>query len=105
MTTTTSTEMNGISNIMIANTHFTREGLRELVDQYNNSELSLALDCVYEEGTIDTILKFFTDNLDYYPEALEQNTGMDMYTYPSELVVNTSRTNELREFYINGVYV
>ena len=68
MTTTTveSKEMNAISNIMIANDHYTVKGLRELVDSYNKPELSLALDCVMEEGTIDTIIQFFLDNPDYY---------------------------------------
>ena len=62
-----SKEMNMISHIMIANDHYTIKGLRELVDSYNNPELSLALDCVMEEGTIDTIIQFFLDNPEYYP--------------------------------------
>ena len=62
-----SKEMNMISHIMIANDHYTIKGLRELVDSYNNPELSLAFDCVMEEGTIDTIIQFFLDNPEYYP--------------------------------------
>lgn len=65
--TVESKEMNMISHIMIANDHYTIKGLRELVDSYNNPELSLALDCVMEEGTIDTIIQFFQDNPEYYP--------------------------------------
>lgn len=65
--TVESKEMNMISHIMIANDHYTVKGLRELVDSYNNPELSLALDCVMEEGTIDTIIQFFLDNPEYYP--------------------------------------
>lgn len=99
----TSNEMNAISSIMIANNHYCIDGLRELVDSYNNPVLSLALDCVFDEGTIHTIIAFFLHNLDQYPEALEQNTGMDIYTYPSELVINTSSTKELRKFFIKGI--
>ena len=64
--TVESKEMNMISHIMIANDHYTIKGLRELVDSYNNPELSLALDCVMEEGTIDTIIQFFLDSPDIY---------------------------------------
>lgn len=64
--TVESKEMNIISHIMIANDHYTIKGLRELVDSYNNPELSLALDCVMEEGTINTIIQFFLDNPDIY---------------------------------------
>ena len=64
--TVESKEMNMISHIMIANDHYTVKGLRELVDSYNNPELSLALECVIEEGTIDTIIQFFLDNPDIY---------------------------------------
>lgn len=64
--TVESKEMNAISTIMIANDHYTVEGLRELVDCYNDPRLSLALDCVMEEGTIDTIIQFFLDNPEYY---------------------------------------
>ena len=64
--TVESQEMNAISTIMIANDHYTVEGLRELVDNYNDPRLSLALDCVMEEGTIDTIIQFFLDNPEYY---------------------------------------
>ena len=64
--TVESKEMNMISNIMIANDHYTIKGLRELVDTYNNPKLSLALDCVMEEGTINTIIQFFLDNPDIY---------------------------------------
>lgn len=60
-------EMNMISHVMIANDHYTIKGLRELVDSYNNPELSLALDCVMEENTIDIIIQFFQDNPEYYP--------------------------------------
>ena len=70
--TVESKEMNMISHIMIANDHYTIKGLRELVDSYNNPELSLALDCVMEENTIDTIIQFFLDNPEYYPA---QNTN------------------------------
>ena len=70
--TVESKEMNMISHIMIANDHYTIKGLRELVDSYNNPELSLALDCVMEENTIDTIIQFFLDNPEYYPV---QNTN------------------------------
>ena len=70
--TVESKEMNMISHIMIANDHYTIKGLRALVDSYNNPELSLALDCVMEEGTIDTIIQFFLDNSEYYPV---QNTN------------------------------
>ena len=70
--TVESKEMNMISHIMIANDHYTIKGLRELVDSYNNPELSLALDCVMEEGTLDTIIQFFLDNPEYYPV---QNTN------------------------------
>ena len=70
--TVESKEMNAISTIMIANDHYTIKGLRELVDSYNNPELSLALDCVMEENTIDTIIQFFLDNPEYYPV---QNTN------------------------------
>ena len=65
--TVESKEMNMISHIMIANDHYTIKGLRELVDSYNDPRLSLALDCVMEEGTIDTIIQFFLDNPEYYP--------------------------------------
>lgn len=65
--TVESKEMNMIFHIMIANDHYTIKGLRELVDSYNNPELSLALDCVMEENTIDTIIQFFQDNPEYYP--------------------------------------
>ena len=61
-----SKEMNIISHIMIANDHYTVKGLRELVDSYNDPKLSLALDCVMEEGTINTIIQFFLDNPDIY---------------------------------------
>ena len=64
--TVESKEMNMISHIMIANDHYTIKGLRGLVDSYNNPELSLALDCVMEEGTLDTIIQFFLDNPDIY---------------------------------------
>lgn len=67
--TVESKEMNVISHIMIANDHYTIKGLRELVDSYNNPELSLALDCVMEEGTIDTIIQFFLDNPDIYTQT------------------------------------
>ena len=103
MITRTSPEMSAICDLMIANNHYCCTGLYDLVNSYNNPELSLALDCVFEEGTIDTIIKFFLDNLDYYPEALLQNTGMDIYTYPSELVLNTSRTKELRKYFIQSI--
>ena len=66
-TTVESKQMNAISNIMIANDHYTVKGLRELVDSYNDPRLSSALDCVMEEGTINTIIQFFRDNLDIYP--------------------------------------
>lgn len=65
--TVESKEMNMISTVMIANDHYTIKGLRELVDKYNDPELSLALDCVMEENTIDTIIQFFLDNPDIYP--------------------------------------
>lgn len=65
-TTVESKEMNAISHIMIANDHYTVKGLRELVDSYNDPRLSLALDCVIEEGTLDTIIQFFLDNPEYY---------------------------------------
>lgn len=65
--TVESKEMNMISHVMIANDHYTIKGLRELVDSYNNPELSLALDCVMEENTIDIIIQFFQDNPEYYP--------------------------------------
>ena len=68
-TTVESKEMNAISTIMIANDHYTIIGLRELVDSYNNPELSLALDCVMQEGTINTIIQFFLDNPDIYPHT------------------------------------
>ena len=71
-TTVEAKEMNAISHIMIANDHYTIKGLRELVDSYNDPELSLALDCVMEENTIDTIIQFFLDNPEYYPV---QNTN------------------------------
>ena len=64
--TVESKEMNMISHVMIANDHYTIKGLRELVDSYNNPELSLALDCVMEENTIATIIQFFQDNPEYY---------------------------------------
>ena len=64
--TVESKEMNMISNIMIANDHYTIKGLRALVDSYNNPELSLALDCVMEENTIDIIIQFFLDSPDIY---------------------------------------
>ena len=67
--TVESKEMNMISHIMIANDHYTIKGLRELVDTYNNPELSLALDCVMEEGTLDTIIQFFVDNPDIYTQT------------------------------------
>lgn len=70
--TVESKEMNMISHVMIANDHYTIKGLRELVDSYNNPELSLALECVMEENTIDTIIQFFLDNPEYYPV---QNTN------------------------------
>lgn len=73
MITRESPEMNAISQIMIANNHYTINGLYELVNSYNNLELSLALDCVLEEGTIDVIIQFFLDNPEYYPEAQTQN--------------------------------
>lgn len=61
-----SREMNMISNIMIANDHYTVVGLKELIDAYNEPSLSLALECVIEENTLDTIIQFFTDNPEYY---------------------------------------
>ena len=64
--TVESKEMNMISHVMIANDHYIIKGLRELVDSYNNPELSLALDCVMEENTIATIIQFFQDNPEYY---------------------------------------
>lgn len=64
--TVESKEMNMISTVMIANDHYTIKGLRELVDSYNDSRLSSALDCVMEEGTINTIIQFFLDNPDIY---------------------------------------
>lgn len=64
--TVESKEMNMISHIMIANDHYTLKGLKELVDSYNNPELSTALECVIEEGTIDIIIQFFLDNPEYY---------------------------------------
>ena len=64
--------MNAISTIMIANDHYTIKGLKELVDSYNDPRLSLALDCVMEENTIDIIIQFFLDNPEYYPV---QNTN------------------------------
>ena len=64
--TAESKEMNAISTIMIANDHYTVKGLRELVDSYNDPRLSSALDCVMEEGTINTIIQFFLDNPDIY---------------------------------------
>ena len=67
--TVESKEMNAISIIMIANEHYTVKGLRELVDSYNNPRLSSALDCVIEEGTLDTIIQFFVDNPDIYPQT------------------------------------
>ena len=72
-TTTTAHEMNAISNIMIANNHYTINGLYDLVNSYNNPELTLALDCVLEEGTINIIIGFFISNPAYYPEAQVQN--------------------------------
>ena len=100
--TATSKEMNMISDIMIANDHYTISGLRDLVHSYNSPSLTLALDCVMEEGTIDTIIKFFVSNPYYYPEAILQNTHMDIYTYPSELLIITPDTAELRKFFINS---
>ena len=73
MITRTNTEMNAIAIMMIANNHYSIYGLRELVNSYNNPELSRALDCVMEEGTIDTIIEFFINNPAYYPEAQSQN--------------------------------
>ena len=64
--TVESKEMNAISTIMIANDHYTVEGLRELVDSYNDPRLSLALECVIEENTLDIIIQFFLDNPDIY---------------------------------------
>lgn len=96
MITVTSNEMNSISNVMIANNHYTIKGLRDLVDSYNNPSLSLALDCVLEEGTIDTIIKFFNDNTDHYPEVVQQSSGMDMYTYTNELIITGERIKEAR---------
>ena len=64
--TVESKEMNMISHVMIANDHYTVKGLRELVDSYNDPRLSLALDCVMGEGTINTIIQFFLDNPDIY---------------------------------------
>ena len=61
-----SKEMYTILTIMIINDHYTVKGLRELVDSYNDPRLSSALDCVMEEGTIDTIIQFFLDNPDIY---------------------------------------
>ena len=63
---TESKEMNAISTTMIANDHYTVKGLRELVASYNDPRLSSALDCVMEEGTIDTIIQFFLDNPEIY---------------------------------------
>lgn len=64
--TVESKEMNTILTLMIINDHYTVEGLRELVDAYNDPRLSLALACVIEEGTLDTIIQFFLDNPDIY---------------------------------------
>ena len=64
--TVESKEMSIISHIMIANDHYTVKGLRKLVDSYNDPKLSSALDCVMEEGTINTIIQFFLDNPDIY---------------------------------------
>ena len=61
-----SKEMYTILTIMIINDHYTVKGLRELVDSYNDPRLSSALDCVMEEGTINTIIQFFLDNPDIY---------------------------------------
>ena len=61
-----SREMNMISNIMIANDHYTVVGLKELIDAYNDPSLTLALECVIEENTLDTIIQFFLDNPDIY---------------------------------------
>lgn len=73
--TVESHEMNAIANLMIANNHYTILGLRELVNSYNNPALSLALDCVMEDGTIDIIIEFFISNPHFYPEAqLVNNT-------------------------------
>lgn len=100
--TVTSKEMNMISDIMIANDHYTISGLYYLVQSYNSPSLSLALDCVFEEGTIDTIINFFLINPYYYPEAVLQNTHMDIYTYPSELLNITPDSAELRKFFITS---
>ena len=62
-----SQEMTMSSHIMIAHDHYTLDGLKELVDSYNNPELSAALECVIEENTIDIIIQFFLDNPEYYP--------------------------------------
>ena len=93
MNTLTNTEMSTISSIMIANNHYTIYGLRKLVNSYNCPELSLALDCVMEEGTIDTIIEFFITSPHVYPEAQEQNNmhnhhvaqkrAIMLYTYGS----------------------
>lgn len=96
MNTVTSPEMNSISSVMIANNHYTISGLRELVDSYNNPKLSLALDYVFEEDTMHTIIKFFNDNTDYYPEVVHQSSGMYKYTYTNELIVTGSTVKELR---------
>lgn len=102
MPTRNNTEMNTITHMMIANNHYHRNGLYDLASTYKDPDLLLALDCVMDEGTIDTIIKYFLDNIDYYPEALVQNTGMDEYTYPSELMYKNTDASSKRKYFITG---
>lgn len=65
--TVESKEMNAIMDIMIANDHYTAEGLYDLIKLYDSTYLLQAYHQVVEEDTLSTIIQFFQDNPEYYP--------------------------------------
>lgn len=65
--TVESKEMNAIMDIMIANDHYTAEGLYDLIKLYDSTYLLQAYYQVVEENTLPEIIKFFNDNPEYYP--------------------------------------
>lgn len=67
--TVSSEEMDAIMHIMIANDHYTAEGLYDLIKLYDSTYLLQAYYQVVEENTLPEIIKFFRDNPEYYPEA------------------------------------
>ena len=67
MKTVGSKEMDAIMDIMIANDHYTAEGLYDLIKLYDSTYLLQAYYQVVEENTLPEIIKFFNDNPEYYP--------------------------------------